>query len=156
MSNGTQGGWPAGPRVTFRPFEGGSAGLRAPQQDWLRQGVVPRRGRRGVSCGSAERGPLMPGNRLAGWRSGWALKAACWKTKTLCASAKITLTKTSSPRLPHLGALLGSTSKAGKGCWLWFYIEGDNTGEYGVLRRHSPLRHVIVESFLLISFYLQQ
>lgn len=59
----------------------------------------------------------MPGNRLAGWQSGWALKASWWKTKTLCARAKITLTKTSSPRLPHLGVLLGNTSKAGNS---WF------------------------------------
>lgn len=97
MSNGTQ------PRVavrsknnTQRPFEGGGAGLRALRRDWLRQGVVPRRG---VSCGSAERGRLTPGSRPVGWRSGW------WKTQPLCASAEIALTKTSRPRLPHLGVL---------------------------------------------------
>lgn len=62
-------------------------------------------------------GRLMPGGRLVGWRSGWALKAAWWETKTLCGCAKITLTKTSRPGLPHLSVLHGNTRKAAKG---WF------------------------------------
>lgn len=139
-----EGGRPAGRRITFRPFEAGGAGRPPPRQDWLRQGVGPLGARRGVSSGSAERGAFMPGNRLVGWRSGWALKAAWWITKTLCASANIILTTTSSPRLPHLGLLLGSTSEAGKGwfkgngTWLLFYIKGENTWQYTSITPTQP------------------